>query len=223
MVAGFVVGGGVSVRSRRASRCAVEKPREVLKIAEDVKLHKFFLYDEKKGTQRELTLKEKEYLFIDALYSYWAPEEKAIIGDEQFDLLKEDLAWQGSQMMLFNDKEMKFMEAARAYYRGTPMMSDDEFDALRQELVLEGSAVAISRGPKCSLETKICSTDCKPDNQRMFALYLPAAGIAALIWAGLTYELTPLRNVNHLYTLIGGIPLIAGFAKVRRTRMSHGL
>lgn len=216
---------GRAVFSRRVRMCeggsdgsaskTVEKVggRGTLQILQDPSGDTFYLKDEKTKEKRELTLREKESLFLDALYSYGSNED-LVLTDDQFDLLKEDLTWEGSHVMLLNDQEKKFLEAARAYHKGKPLMSDEEFDSMRDILRLAGSPVAVSKGPKCSLETMVCATDCTPDNGRMFITQLPAAGIGALIWAAITYEVTPLRNIPHIYTLIGGIPLIALIGKV---------
>eukprot|EP00190_Bangiopsis_sp_CCMP1999_P006187 CAMPEP_0198722668 /NCGR_PEP_ID=MMETSP1475-20131203/300_1 /TAXON_ID= ORGANISM="Unidentified sp., Strain CCMP1999" /NCGR_SAMPLE_ID=MMETSP1475 /ASSEMBLY_ACC=CAM_ASM_001111 /LENGTH=298 /DNA_ID=CAMNT_0044483581 /DNA_START=53 /DNA_END=949 /DNA_ORIENTATION=- len=207
-----VRGKGARGVSRRLRVVACEsKKRDVLEIVQDPRENKFYMSDPKKG-RRELNLREKEFLFMDALYSYGADNEQPIISDEQFDMLKEDLTWEGSRVILLNEKERKFLGAARAYYRGNPTMSDEEFDSLREELRMAGSSVAVSKGPKCSLETMTCETDCEVDKRRKFITYLPAAGIGALVWAALTFELTPLRHINHLYTLVGGLPIIAFFS-----------
>mmetsp|Transcript_32682 Transcript_32682/g.128465 ORF Transcript_32682/g.128465 Transcript_32682/m.128465 type:complete len:302 (-) Transcript_32682:328-1233(-) len=227
MALGFVVGGvkaGRSLRTgrtgvcarvwrRRTSRVSMSKESETLKIVQDETVNKFYMDDGENG-RRELNMKEKEYLFLDALYAYGAADSSPLITDEQFDLLKDDLMWEGSQILLLNEKEKKFLEAARAYYRKEPVMGDEEFDALREELVLEGSKVAVSRGPKCSLETKICTTDTTPDSTRMFVTYLPAAGIGAILWAAVSFEIPYLKSVNDLYSLAIGFPFILLFAKV---------
>lgn len=198
--------------------------REKLVILQDPVINRFFMNEGTKEPRRtrELNLREKELLFLDALYSYGSEEDDLVLTDEQFDLLKEDLTWEGSRVMLLNDQEKKFLEAARAYYKGQPIMSDDEFDAMREALRLQGSSIAVSRGPKCSLETMVCVTDCTPDNERMFITQLPAAGIAALVWAAITFEVTPLRSVPHIYTLIGGIPFIAILGRVILTTKTFG-
>ncbi|KAJ8906824.1 hypothetical protein NDN08_003310 [Rhodosorus marinus] len=227
MALGFVVGGvkaggsfgsgrrGVCerVERRRSARVSMSKETETLKIVQDETVNKFYMDDGEHG-RRELNLKEKEYLFLDALYAYGAADSSPVISDEQFDLLKDDLMWEGSQILLLNEKEKKFLEAARAYYRKEPVMGDEEFDALREELVLEGSKVAVSRGPKCSLETKICTTDTTPDSTRMFVTYLPAAGIGAILWAAVSFEIPYLKSVSDLYSLAIGFPFIALFSKV---------
>ncbi|KAJ8903434.1 hypothetical protein NDN08_004542 [Rhodosorus marinus] len=193
------------------------KTRGILKIVEDETLNQFFV-DDGKGGRRELDQKEKEYLVMDALHArttrmYGAPRD-LVVSDEQLDLLQEDLMWQGSRVLLLNAKETGYLEAARAYYRNEPIMSDHEFDELRQELVMEGSVVAVSDRPKCSVETRICSTDLAPDSKRMFAVHLPAAGVGAIVWAAISYGIPFLRNVSDLYSLLFGLPVVVLFSKV---------
>lgn len=99
---------------------------------------------------------------------------KAAISDAEFDLLKEELLWAGSKVVVLDSDEQRFLEAVRSWGTGHPIMSDEEFDALRNELRLKGSIVA-AQGPRCSLRTKKMYADASPDYLRMTALNIPAA------------------------------------------------
>ena len=81
-----------------------------------------------------------------------------MLSDADFDLLKEDLAWEGSEYAVLSRNETRFLGAMGAYSRGEePIMSDDEFDALKASLKAQGSIVACSTEPRCFLDTGICS------------------------------------------------------------------
>lgn len=53
---------------------------------------------------------------------------------QDFDQLKEDLLWEGSQVAALNRDETKFLAAMSAYLTGAPIMSDAEFDKLKASL-----------------------------------------------------------------------------------------
>ncbi len=72
--------------------------------------------------------------------------------DAEFDMLKEDLAWNGSEVVALNRKETMYLSAMQAFTRGEPILSDQEFDALRDELKEEGSQIAVSKEPKCYID-----------------------------------------------------------------------
>jgi Ser/Thr protein kinase RdoA (MazF antagonist) len=71
------------------------------------------------------------------------------LNDAEFDLLKEDLSWNGSSVVNLNRKEAKYLAAVQAYLKGSPTLSDEEFDALKTELQEEGSQFASSKEPRC--------------------------------------------------------------------------
>ena len=111
-----------------------------------------------------------------------------MLNDEEFDLLKEDLQWNGSEMVQMNRKEAMYLAAVQAYMKGTPTMSDSEFDSLKQELMEAGSKFAVQTEPKCYIDTGICKVTLKEDKFRTNLLYLPAGSILALAWLGLGFE-----------------------------------
>merc|ERR1712216_859079 len=121
---------------------------------------------------------------------------RQVLSDADFDLLKEDLAWEGSEYAVLSRNETRFLGAMGAYSRGEePIMSDDEFDALKASLKAQGSIVACSTEPRCFLDTGICSVTFTPDRFRGLVLYLPAISVLPLI------------------TLLIGSPLIVSVAQ----------
>eukprot|EP00184_Porphyridium_aerugineum_P008614 CAMPEP_0184693136 /NCGR_PEP_ID=MMETSP0313-20130426/1418_1 /TAXON_ID=2792 /ORGANISM="Porphyridium aerugineum, Strain SAG 1380-2" /LENGTH=279 /DNA_ID=CAMNT_0027151109 /DNA_START=317 /DNA_END=1156 /DNA_ORIENTATION=+ len=167
--------------------------------------------DAKTGQSIIPSQQEKENMFIDALYAYYAG--KPMLSNEDFDTLKDDLTWQGSNVIRLSREELTFLQAARAYQSGQSIMSDAEFDTLREELKKKQSIVALQTDPKCSLITQTCWSDCTEDRFRQSVLYLPAAGIAAIVWAVVSY-FTPLADQSPLVSLAAGAPFIFVFAKI---------
>jgi hypothetical protein len=168
--------------------------------------------DPRTGASRELSLGEKERLYLEAVYSFYNGEP--ILSNEEFNVLKEDLQWNGSQVILMNRDEQRFLNAAQAFYNGKPIMSDEDFDALKDRLRKQGSQIALQQGPRCNIETGVCYSDCQVDKLRQAIIYAPAAGIGALLWAGLSFELTPLRHVNPVWNLFIGAPVIYACAQL---------
>lgn len=134
------------------------------------------------------SLGEMEQEFLDAMSAYYF-DGKANISDAEFDLLKEELLWAGSKVVVLDSDEQKFLEAVRSWGTGHPIMPDNEFDALRTELRLKGSIVA-AQGPRCSLRTKKMYADATPDYLRMTALNIPAA----LLVLGLVFSIDDLSG-----------------------------
>lgn len=177
----------------------------------DENIAEFCSIDPATGKRAEMNVREKEALFLDAAQAYFRGE--TVLSDAEFDALKEELTWQGSDVVSLGRDEIRFLDAARAYERGEVMMGDVEFDALKKKLQQQGSPVAILRGPRCSIQRKLTFSDCIPDKKRTFALYLPAGIFAGLAWLSLSYEFTPLHNVDPVLSLILGSPIIYFLAK----------
>lgn len=141
-------------------------------------------------------------------------DNRQMLNDEEFDLLKEDLQWNGSPMVQMNRKEAKYLGAVQAYMKGTPTMSDSEFDALKKELMDEGSVFAVQTEPKCYIDTGICKVTMKEDNFRMNLLYLPAGTILSLVWLGLGFEIIePIIRLNPIVLALLGAPLVVSGSK----------
>lgn len=130
--------------------------------------------------------------------------------DDEFDRLKEDLAWEGSALVSLNRNETLFMNAMQAYNKGAPIISDTEFDALKISLRESKSKIAVSTAPKCYVDTGVCKATWQPDNIRTNSLYIPAALISTIAFLGGTYELLSLVGItlNPLLLLtIGALPI----------------
>jgi uncharacterized short protein YbdD (DUF466 family) len=138
--------------------------------------------------QTKNSIGEMEQEFLDAMSSYYY-EGKAAISDAEFDLLKEELLWAGSKVVVLDGDEQRFLEAIRSWNTGHPVMSDEEFDKLRNDLRSKGSIVA-AQGPRCSLRSKKMYADAVPDYLRMTALNAPAA----LLVLGLVFSIDDLTG-----------------------------
>merc|ERR1711907_244785 len=152
--------------------------------------------DERTGKPIVLSVEEKERIFVEAMQAYFY-DGREVLSDKDFDQLKEDLLWEGSQVA-----------AMKAYMQGAPMMSDKDFDELKASLKSSGSPIAVSKEPKCFIETGICSVTWTQDKVRQFVSYLPVVSVVSVAWVILAFELTPLRYINPLVTLIIGAPII---------------
>ncbi|KOM32659.1 hypothetical protein LR48_Vigan01g221500 [Vigna angularis] len=89
---------------------------------------------------------ELEQEFLQALQAFYY-EGKAIMSNEEFDNLKEELMWEGSSVVMLSSDEQKFLEASMAYVSGNPIMNDKEFDELKLRLKIEGSEI-VAEGPR---------------------------------------------------------------------------
>jgi len=108
----------------------------------------YCILEKESGKYIRLTLEEKERIFMDALQSYYV-SGRQVLNDAEFDMLKEDLAWQGSSLVNMNRQETKYLAAVQAYLKGEPIVSNEEFDALKTELMESKSPFASSKEPKC--------------------------------------------------------------------------
>lgn len=132
----------------------------------------------KRVVKRSLGEMEQEYL---QALGAWFYDGKPMMSDDEFELLKEELLWNGSRVPILSSDEQRFLEASIAYYKGNPIMADDEFDSLKNELKTTSSIVT-AQGPRCSIRTKNMYSDAAPDYLRMTLLNLPAA---VIVLAGL--------------------------------------
>jgi len=168
----------------------------------------FCTVDEDSGNKIRLTLAEKERMFLDSLQSYYA-SGRQVLTDEDFDLLKEDLQWNGSSVVAVNRQESKYLAAMEAYLKGQPVMDDVEFDELKKELKETGSKFAVDTEPKCYIDSGVCKVTLQEDKFRSNLLYLPAALTLSVVWLGLAFEIIePFIRVNPILLLAIGVPLI---------------
>lgn len=168
----------------------------------------YCIVDKSSGELVRLTLEEKERIFMDALQSYYV-SGRQLLNDQEFDSLKEDLAWNGSKMVNMNRQETKYLAAVQSYLKGTPMLSDEEFDTLKADLKEEGSKFASAKEPRCYIDTGICTVVFQEDKFRNNLLYLPAGVILTILWLGFGFEVIgPLIRLNPIILALLGAPLI---------------
>eukprot|EP00558_Chaetoceros_sp_UNC1202_P009395 CAMPEP_0197246846 /NCGR_PEP_ID=MMETSP1429-20130617/23498_1 /TAXON_ID=49237 /ORGANISM="Chaetoceros sp., Strain UNC1202" /LENGTH=323 /DNA_ID=CAMNT_0042707613 /DNA_START=162 /DNA_END=1133 /DNA_ORIENTATION=- len=171
--------------------------------------------DKNSGKLIRLTLAEKERMFLDSLQAYYV-SGRQVLNDEEFDLLKEDLQWNGSDLVQMNRNEAKYLAAMQSYMNGSPIMSDIEFDALKSTLKVEESKFAVSTEPKCYVDTGICTVTMKEDFFRTNLLYLPVGAILFLGWLAIGFEIIePFIRINPLLLIALGAPgIVTGTKKI---------
>ncbi|XP_011029133.1 PREDICTED: PGR5-like protein 1A, chloroplastic [Populus euphratica] len=161
---------------------------------------------------------EMEQEFLQALQAFYY-EGKAIMSNEEFDNLKEELMWEGSSVVMLSSDEQKFLEASMAYVSGNPIMSDKEYDELKMKLKSEGSEIVVE-GPRCSLRSRKVYSDLYVDYLKMFLLNVPATVIALglffflddLTGFEITYLLELPEPFSFLFTWFAAVPLIVWLA-----------
>lgn len=169
--------------------------------------------DQTTGELVRLTLAEKERMFLDCLQSYYV-SGRQVLPDDEFDILKEDLQWNGSPLVQMNRNEATYMAAMQSYLNGDPVMSDAEFDELKATLKSEGSKFAVSTEPKCYIDTGICTVTMKEDFFRTNLLYFPVGLVLSLVWLGIGFEIIePFIRVNPLLLFAIGTPGIISVSK----------
>ncbi|KAJ6943356.1 PGR5-like protein 1A [Populus alba x Populus x berolinensis] len=170
---------------------------------------------DKKGKK---SLGEMEQDFLQALQAFYY-EGKAIMSNEEFDNLKEELMWQGSSVVMLSSDEQKFLEASLAYVSGNPILSDEEFDKLKIKLKTEGSEIVVE-GPRCSLRSRKVYSDLSVDYLKLFLLNVPATVVALglffflddLTGFEITYLLELPEPFSFLFTWFAAVPLIVWLA-----------
>ncbi|TKY70888.1 PGR5 protein 1A [Spatholobus suberectus] len=162
---------------------------------------------------------ELEQEFLQALQAFYY-EGKAIMSNEEFDNLKEELMWEGSSVVMLSSDEQKFLEASIAYVSGKPIMNDKEFDDLKLRLKMEGSEI-VAEGPRCSLRSRKVYSDLSVDYLKMFLLNVPATVIALGLFFFLDdltgFEVSYLIKIPEPYSFIltwfAAIPFIVWLAQ----------
>uniref|UniRef100_A0A0F7GY32 PGRL1A transmembrane protein n=1 Tax=Erodium foetidum TaxID=337372 RepID=A0A0F7GY32_9ROSI len=168
--------------------------------------------------KKKKSIGELEQEFLQALQSFYY-EGKAIMSNEEFDNLKEELMWEGSSVVMLSSDEQKFLEAAMAYVSGNPIMTDEEYDQLKMKLKTEGSDI-VAEGPRCSLRSRKVYSDLTVDYLKMFLLYVPASVVALSLFFFLDditgFEITYLLELpepfSFLFTWFAALPLIVYLA-----------
>ncbi|KAH1075078.1 hypothetical protein J1N35_027406 [Gossypium stocksii] len=165
------------------------------------------------------SLSEMEQEFLQALQAFYY-EGKAIMSNEEFDNLKEELTWEGSSVVMLSSDEQKFLEASMAYVSGKPILSDEEFDDLKLRLKMEGSEIVVE-GPRCSLRSRKVYSDLSVDYLKMVLLNVPATVVALglffflddLTGFEITYVLELPKPFSFIFTWFAAVPLIVWLAQ----------
>ncbi|GJN22600.1 hypothetical protein PR202_gb10180 [Eleusine coracana subsp. coracana] len=144
-------------RSRVLLRRATEQQGQVQQKNEDDEVDSNVLPYCSLDRKQKKTIGEMEQEFLQALQSFYY-DQKAIMSNEEFDNLKEELMWEGSSVVMLSPDEQRLLEASMAYAAGNPIMSDAEFDELK-------------------LKLKVYS-DLSVDYLKMFLLNVPATVVA---------------------------------------------
>lgn len=125
-------------------------------------------------------IKIKEQILVDVIQTYYGDGESLLQNDD-FDALKEELTWAGSEVATISKDEIQFLEAAKFFRTGKPQLSDSEYDALKARLKQEGSYIVERKTePVCSLQTGECSATFSVDSTRTQVLQVPGVVIASL-------------------------------------------
>ncbi|KAK4748582.1 hypothetical protein SAY87_015168 [Trapa incisa] len=168
--------------------------------------------------KQKKSLGELEQDFLQAMQAFYY-EGKAIMSNEEFDNLKEELMWEGSSVVMLSSDEQRFLEVSMAYVAGKSILSDEEYDQLKQRLKAEGSEIVVE-GPRCSLRSRKVYSDLSVDYFKMFLLNVPATVIALglffflddLTGFEITYLLELPEPYSFIFTWFAAVPLIVWLA-----------
>ncbi|XP_055819642.1 PGR5-like protein 1B, chloroplastic isoform X2 [Solanum dulcamara] len=167
---------------------------------EDGKILQYCSFDGK----GKKSLGEMEQEFLQALQSFYY-EGKAIMSNEEFDNLKEELMWEGSSVVMLSPDEQRFLEVSMAYVSGNPIMTDKEYDKLKMKLKRDGSDIVVE-GPRCSLRSRKVYSDLSVDYLKMFLLNVPAAVVALGLGLVQIVEQRILPSLVQYYRYLMGVP-----------------
>ncbi|KAM3343801.1 PGR5-like protein 1A, chloroplastic [Capsicum galapagoense] len=209
----FGVSRKLSVRRKLlilSPKATADQPGQVTEDEEDSKILQYCSLDRK----AKKSMGEMEQEFLQALQSFYY-EGKAIMSNEEFDNLKEELMWEGSSVVMLSADEQRFLEASMAYVSGNPILTDEEFDKLKLKLKMDGSEIVVE-GPRCSLRSRKVYSDLYVDYLRMFLLNVPAAVVALglffflddLTGFEITYLLELPEPFSFIFTWFAALPFI---------------
>ncbi|CAL9226500.1 unnamed protein product [Arabidopsis halleri] len=164
------------------------------------------------------TIGEMEQEFLQAMQSFYY-DGKAIMSNEEFDNLKEELMWEGSSVVMLSSDEQRFLEASMAYVSGNPILNDEEYDKLKLKLKIDGSEI-VCEGPRCSLRSKKVYSDLAVDYFKMLLLNVPATVVALGLFFFLdditgfeiTYILELPEPYSFIFTWFAAVPVIVYLA-----------
>jgi hypothetical protein len=165
-----------------------------------------FLGVDASGNPVTLNLAAREKLYLDAT-SAWFNEGISMMADDDYDQLKNDLAFEGRNVGLMSREEIKFMVAASRYAEGKPIMSDAEFDDLRRKLKASNSKAVIHEMPVCKVDTQKCKSDLVASTSKNFVINLPALIVSTILVAEISFYVLP--GLDPLSSLVVDTPFIA--------------
>ncbi|CAH8275665.1 unnamed protein product [Arabidopsis lyrata] len=159
-----------------------------------------------------------EQEFLQAMQSFYY-DGKAIMSNEEFDNLKDELMWEGSSVVMLSSDEQRFLEASMAYVSGKPILNDEEYDKLKLKLKIDGSEI-VCEGPRCSLRSKKVYSDLAVDYFKMLLLNVPATVVALGLFFFLDditgFEITYIMELSEPYSFIftwfAAVPVIVYLA-----------
>lgn len=209
----FGVSRKLSVRRKLlilSPKATADQPGQVTGDEEDSKILQYCSLDRK----QKKSMGEMEQEFLQALQAFYY-EGKAIMSNEEFDNLKEELMWEGSSVVMLSADEQRFLEASMAYVSGNPILTDKEFDKLKLKLKMDGSDIVVE-GPRCSLRSRKVYSDLYVDYLKMFLLNVPAAVVALglffflddLTGFEITYLLELPEPFSFIFTWFAALPFI---------------
>merc|ERR1712003_562568 len=171
-------GIGISTTTTTTTTCWASKEEQTSGTKEfDENINPFCSLDEAgKPVKKKKSLGEMEQEYLDALRQFYMNEDPSL-SDEEFDVLKDELLWEGSTVVTMTKEEQMFLEATKAYSMGKPIMSDAEFNDLKMKLKDQGSPIA-SGGPRCSIRSRRVYTDLNVDYLRLTLLNIPGVGVS---------------------------------------------
>ncbi|KAM0889350.1 hypothetical protein ACQ4PT_027744 [Festuca glaucescens] len=204
--------------SRLRPRAAEAEPQGRVQRGDDVVDSNVLPYCSIDGKVKK-SIGEMEQEFLQALQSFYY-DKTAIMSNEEFDNLKEELMWEGSSVVMLSPDEQRLLEASMAYVSGNPIMTDAEFDDLKLRLKKEGSDI-VQEGPRCSLRSRKVYSDLTVDYFKMFLLNVPAAVVALTLFFFLDdltgFEITYLLELpepfSFIFTWFAALPLIFWIAQ----------
>jgi len=200
----------LSLRAANVMRCQAAPKRGALALkAIDTQQDKSAptAVEEFVSNGKAMSLFAKEQLYLDCCAAYNVDGE-TLLTDEEYEKLKTDLTFEGSQVILMSREEIKFMVAANRYNKGKPIMSDEEFDTLRKKLKNKGSLAVKHEAASCKMDEsgrKVCKADIFPDEGKNALLYTPALVLTALLFNEWAFWF---KGWDPILSLILGSPFI---------------
>jgi hypothetical protein len=150
---------------------------------------------------------DMEMMYINSLWAYYT-EGKAILSDEEFARLKEELNWQGSGFPTLRREEIEFVKAVLAYAKGAPILSDEEYNNLKDRIKAKGKRQDVTAFLTLVKGQELLS----PEEFAKLKGGMKAAGVQAARSASATLSKTPntlqydVLDVLYMYSALGFVP-----------------